>query len=54
MVLGMAGDRKGRNGHVGRPIGGENALAIGFVMIAAGVFILLNRAGPRCWCCGLL
>jgi hypothetical protein len=46
-------DRKGRNGHVGRPIGGENALAIGFVMIADTCSSCSRPARFPCWCCGL-
>ena len=42
IVLGMAAVGKAAMGALGDRIGGKNALAIGFVMIAAGVFILLN------------
>ena len=44
IVLGMAAVGKAAMGALGDRIGGKNALAIGFVMIAAGVFILLNAA----------
>src|SRR5207245_9685035 len=44
IVLGMAAVGKAAWGALGGRIGGKNALAIGFVMIAAGVFILLNAA----------
>jgi MFS family permease len=42
IVLGMAAVGKAAMGALGDRIGGKNALAIGFAMIAAGVFILLN------------
>jgi MFS family permease len=42
IVLGMAAIGKAAMGVLGDRIGGKNALAIGFVMIAAGIFILLN------------
>jgi MFS family permease len=42
IVLGMAAVGKAAMGALGDRIGGKNALAIGLVMIAAGVFILLN------------
>jgi MFS family permease len=42
IVLGMAAVGKAAMGALGDRIGGKNALALGFVMIAAGVFILLN------------
>jgi len=44
IVLGMAAVGKAAMGALGDRIGGKNALAIGFVMIAAGVFILLNAS----------
>ncbi len=42
IVLGMAAVGKAAMGALGDRIGGKNALAIGFVMLAAGVFILLD------------
>jgi MFS family permease len=42
IVLGMAAVGKAAMGALGDRIGGKNALGIGFAMIAAGVFILLN------------
>jgi MFS family permease len=42
IVLGLAAVGKAAMGALGDRIGGKNALAIGFAMIAAGVFILLN------------
>ena len=42
LVLGMAAVGKTAMGALGDRIGGKNALGIGFVMIAAGVFILLD------------
>lgn len=42
VVLGMAAVGKAAMGALGDRIGGKNALALGFVMIAAGVFILLD------------
>ena len=42
IVLGLAAVGKAAMGELGDRIGGKNALAIGFAMIAAGVFILLN------------
>jgi len=42
IVLGMAAVGKATMGALGDRIGGKNALAIGFAMIAAGVIILLN------------
>jgi len=42
IVLGMAAVGKAAMGALGDRIGGKNALAIGFVMIAGGVVILLN------------
>jgi MFS family permease len=44
IVLGMAALGKTAMGALGDRIGGKNALAIGFLMIAVGVFILLNAA----------
>jgi len=46
IVLGMAAVGKVVMGALGDRIGGKNALAIGFVMIAASVPILLNAAQP--------
>lgn len=46
IVLGMAAVGKVAMGALGDRIGGKNALAIGFVMIAASVPILLNAAQP--------
>jgi MFS family permease len=42
IVLGMAAVGKAAMGALGDRIGGKNALALGFAMIAAGVFILLD------------
>src|ERR1700726_35872 len=42
IVLGLAAVGKAAMGALGDRIGGKNALAIGFAMIAAGGFILLN------------
>jgi MFS family permease len=42
IVLGLAAVGKAAMGALGDRIGGKNALAIGFAMIAVGVFILLN------------
>ena len=44
VVLGMAAVGKAAMGALGDRIGGKNALALGFVMIAAGVLILLNAS----------
>jgi MFS family permease len=46
IVLGMAAVGKVAMGALGDRIGGKNALAIGFVMIAVSVPILLNAAQP--------
>jgi MFS family permease len=42
IVLGMAAVGKAAMGALGDRIGGKNALGIGFLMIAAGVFVLLD------------
>jgi len=44
IVLGLAAVGKAAMGALGDRIGGKNALALGFVMIAAGVFILLDAS----------
>jgi MFS family permease len=46
IVLGMAAVGKAAMGALGDRIGGKNALAIGFAMIASGVIILLNARQP--------
>ena len=46
IVLGMAALGKVAMGALGDRIGGKNALAIGFAMIAASVPVLLNAAQP--------
>jgi MFS family permease len=46
IVLGMAAAGKAFMGMLGDRIGGKNALAIGFVMMAASVIILLGARSP--------
>jgi MFS family permease len=46
IVLGMAAIGKVAMGALGDRIGGKNALAIGFAMIAVSVLLLLNAARP--------
>ncbi len=46
IVLGMAAVGKAAMGALGDRIGGKNALAISFAMIASGVIILLNARQP--------
>jgi len=46
IVLGMAAVGKAAMGALGDRIGGKNALALGFAMIAAGVLILLRARHP--------